>query len=208
MIIVPAVGLLGAAFGVSEFLLNVFKYSRRRDGGADAGSLPLIWIVILVSMFIGMLLTSYAPAAALPAGPGLYIAGFTVFGIGALLRWYSIFHLGRFFTVDVRVGDDHKVIDTGPYRQIRHPSYTGVLLEFIGFAICVGNALSMVVTSLLRMLGSVLFRNIRSFTTVALSSCSGMPELSTARGPFMCRVSISSVSKRPSPSVSSHWPIE
>ena len=145
MIIAPAVGLLGAAFGVSEFLLNVFKYSRRRDGGADAGSLPLIWIVILVSMFIGMLLTSYVPAAALPTGPGLYIAGFTVFGIGALLRWYSIFHLGRFFTVDVRVGDDHKVIDTGPYRWIRHPSYTGVLLEFIGFAVCVGNALSMVV---------------------------------------------------------------
>lgn len=145
MSIVPAVGFLGAAFGISEFLLNVFKYSRTREGGADAGSLPLIWIVILVSMLIGMLIPSYVPGAALPTDRGLYIAGFTVFGIGALLRWYSIFYLGRFFTVDVRVGADHKVIDTGPYRWIRHPSYTGVLLEFIGFAICVGNALSMLV---------------------------------------------------------------
>jgi protein-S-isoprenylcysteine O-methyltransferase Ste14 len=145
MIIVPAFGFVGLAFGLSEFLLNVFKHSRRHDSGTDAGSLPLIWIVILVSMLIGMLLASYVPAAALPTGPGLYIAGFTIFGIGALIRWYSIFYLGRFFTVDVRVSADHKVIDTGPYRLIRHPSYTGVLLEFIGFAICVGNVLSMVV---------------------------------------------------------------
>ena len=145
MTIVPAVGLLGLAFGLSEFLLNVFKRSKRRDAGADAGSLRLIWIVILISMFIGMLVANSVPGAALPNGRGLYVAGFTIFGIGALLRWYSIFYLGRFFTVDVRVGEDHQVIDTGPYRWVRHPSYTGVLLEFIGFALCVGNALSMVV---------------------------------------------------------------
>ena len=95
MIIVPAVGLLGLAFGLSEFLLNVFKHSRRHDSGTDAGSLPLIWIVILVSMLIGLLLTRYVPSAALATGPGLYVAGFTIFGIGALLRWYSIFYLGH-----------------------------------------------------------------------------------------------------------------
>jgi protein-S-isoprenylcysteine O-methyltransferase len=56
------------------------------------------------------------------------------------LRWYSIFFLGRFFTVDVAVAADQHVIDTGPYRFIRHPSYTGVLLAFLGLALCFGNA--------------------------------------------------------------------
>ncbi|HEY0682702.1 MAG TPA: isoprenylcysteine carboxylmethyltransferase family protein [Steroidobacter sp.] len=63
--------------------------------------------------------------------------GVVIFVSGAALRWYAIFYLGPYFTVDVRVGD------TGPYRFVRHPSYTGVLLEFLGFALFIGNAWSM-----------------------------------------------------------------
>jgi protein-S-isoprenylcysteine O-methyltransferase len=61
------------------------------------------------------------------------------------LRWYSIFYLGRFFTVDVQVSADHQLIDSGPYRFIRHPSYTGILFEFLGFGLCLGNWLSVLI---------------------------------------------------------------
>jgi len=41
--------------------------------------------------------------------------------------------------VDVAIAADHRVIDTGPYRHIRHPSYAGALLAFAGYGICLGN---------------------------------------------------------------------
>ena len=54
----------------------------------------------------------------------------------------SISYLGRFFTVDVAIAQGHELIESGPYRFIRHPSYTGALLAFLGFALTLGNWLA------------------------------------------------------------------
>jgi protein-S-isoprenylcysteine O-methyltransferase len=64
---------------------------------------------------------------------------------GLVLRWWSIIHLGRFFTVDVAIASDHRVVDSGPYRLVRHPSYTGVLLVVAGIGVCFGNLVSLLV---------------------------------------------------------------
>ena len=56
--------------------------------------------------------------------------------------------LGKFFTVDVATHDDHSLVDTGPFRFVRHPSYTGLLLEFCGFGVSLGNGLSLLVVIL------------------------------------------------------------
>jgi protein-S-isoprenylcysteine O-methyltransferase Ste14 len=45
--------------------------------------------------------------------------------------------LGRFFSLTVRVAEDHRVVVKGPYRLVRHPSYAGVLITFIGLALAV-----------------------------------------------------------------------
>jgi protein-S-isoprenylcysteine O-methyltransferase Ste14 len=47
--------------------------------------------------------------------------------------------LGRFFTVDVTIEKDHEQVERGPFRLVRHPSYTGVLLAFVGFALTLRN---------------------------------------------------------------------
>lgn len=65
-----------------------------------------------------------------------------------VLRWYSIIHLGRFFTVNVAIAADHQLVDTGAYRFVRHPSYTDALLAFIGFAMVLRNWASVLVISL------------------------------------------------------------
>ena len=62
-----------------------------------------------------------------------------MFAAGLALRWYAILYLGRFFTVNVAISRDHRLIDTGPYRLIRHPSYTGALMAFLGLGVCIGN---------------------------------------------------------------------
>jgi protein-S-isoprenylcysteine O-methyltransferase Ste14 len=63
---------------------------------------------------------------------------------GALCRWtasalVAIITLGRFFTVDVTIEKDHQLVERGPFRMVRHPSYTGVLLAFVGLALTLGN---------------------------------------------------------------------
>jgi protein-S-isoprenylcysteine O-methyltransferase len=62
-----------------------------------------------------------------------------LFVVGLLLRWWAIITLGRFFTVDVTIEKDHEVVERGPFRWVRHPSYTGVLLAFVGVALSLRN---------------------------------------------------------------------
>src|SRR3546814_7056360 len=59
------------------------------------------------------------------------------------LRWWSSRVLARHFTVDVTIHPDHELVRRGPYRLLRHPSYTGLLVTFLGFALCLGNWLSL-----------------------------------------------------------------
>ena len=42
------------------------------------------------------------------------VVGLALMVSGLLLRWWSVVHLGRYFTVNVAVADDHRVVDTGP----------------------------------------------------------------------------------------------
>jgi protein-S-isoprenylcysteine O-methyltransferase Ste14 len=58
---------------------------------------------------------------------------------GIVLRQWAVALLGRYFTTDVRVHPGQAVIDTGPYRWVRHPSYTGLLLTLVGIALALGN---------------------------------------------------------------------
>jgi protein-S-isoprenylcysteine O-methyltransferase len=53
--------------------------------------------------------------------------------------------LGRFFTFKLTVQSDQRVVDSGPYRVVRHPSYSGVLLSGFGTAVALGNWVSLVV---------------------------------------------------------------
>ncbi|PWN90591.1 hypothetical protein FA10DRAFT_267041 [Acaromyces ingoldii] len=57
---------------------------------------------------------------------------------GGSLRLYCYHTLGHFFTFELAVQVDQKVIQTGPYAYVRHPSYTGILLVALGVAIAMG----------------------------------------------------------------------
>ncbi len=76
------------------------------------------------------------------ARPALRVVGVALFAAGPAIRWYAIVHLGRFFTVDVAIAANHRFIDTGSYRFVRHPSYTGALMAFFGPALRLANWVS------------------------------------------------------------------
>ena len=61
---------------------------------------------------------------------------------GMAIRWASILTLGRLFTVNVAIHAEHRLVESGPYRFVRHPSYTGLILAFLGVGVSFGDGLS------------------------------------------------------------------
>jgi protein-S-isoprenylcysteine O-methyltransferase len=135
----PSAGMLGLAYLISEVLLAVTKRSRAGSTGKDANSLRLLWVVIGVSIYLALTAIHRWPDATLPHRQSFAALGVVLFVLGVALRWYSIIHLGRFFTVDVAIAKDHQLVETGPYRVLRHPSYTGALVAFVGWGLSLGN---------------------------------------------------------------------
>lgn len=54
---------------------------------------------------------------------------------GTLLRLYSIKILGKYFSASVEIKDNHQIVRTGPFKLLRHPSYTGAYTAMLGSAI-------------------------------------------------------------------------
>jgi protein-S-isoprenylcysteine O-methyltransferase Ste14 len=100
----------------------------------DRGSGPLIIFTVFVSIILAFAF-GYAGIGVLP-DCAFYLGIFLMF-LGILVRQWAIAVLGRFFSLTVRVAEDHRVVVKGPYRLVRHPSYTGVLITFIGLALAV-----------------------------------------------------------------------
>ena len=123
-----------------EVVIFVRSFFRRGAQMRDRGSFFVVFGSIFVGFFLGGVLAAAAPGAAIHAGRyPVFFAGLVIMAAGIALRFAAVIVLGRFFTFVVMVGSDQHVVDTGPYRWIRHPSYTGALLTLFGFLLCAGN---------------------------------------------------------------------
>ena len=151
-----AATLAGMSYGVvivAELGLAV-RTLRAGFAGARRGG---HWALVLgptAGIILGVRAAEGVPALTLP-GPGWwpFALGLVLIWTGAALRWWAVLELGRFFQLTVVVQDDHRVVDTGPYRVVRHPSYSGLLLVFVGIGFTFGNWLSVASCLVLPLLG-------------------------------------------------------
>ncbi len=137
--------IIGPLWGASEFCLMLFKRSKSGAVSKDRHSLGIIWLVTLAAVALGIVAAYQLRFGRLPASRPAVVIACGLFILGVVLRWYAILHLGRFFTVNVAIHSDHQVVDSGPYRFIRHPSYTGGLLTAVGFSMTLNNWASFVI---------------------------------------------------------------
>ena len=98
----------------------------------DRSSLRLMWNVVGICMVITVLAARLLPQWHWPVPEWFHHLSVGIFLIGMSWRWKAILYLGKYFTVDISVQPRQPVIDTGPYRLIRHPAYLGSLLMFLG----------------------------------------------------------------------------
>lgn len=82
---------------------------------------------------IGLLARRFAPDT-----PGVRDAGIVLAFCGVFLAIWARRHIGRYWSSNVTVKVDHKLIQSGPYARMRHPIYSGLLLAMIGTALAVG----------------------------------------------------------------------
>jgi protein-S-isoprenylcysteine O-methyltransferase Ste14 len=73
------------------------------------------------------------------------VVGLLIMCVGTAIRLWAVVVLGRFFRPTVVLQPEHRVIEDGPYRFVRHPSYTGILLVQAGFGLALGNFLSLAI---------------------------------------------------------------
>ncbi|KAI0060185.1 hypothetical protein BV25DRAFT_1807916 [Artomyces pyxidatus] len=66
----------------------------------------------------------------------IFVAGVASTFLGMVIRVACFRELGRFFTYQLAIRDKHKLITTGPYSIVRHPSYTGIWLAHGGMTAC------------------------------------------------------------------------
>jgi protein-S-isoprenylcysteine O-methyltransferase Ste14 len=122
------------------------KVSRKGASIQDRGSMGILiglqWFGLALNFLLGRLL----PAAAIPwHRTTLFLLGVALLLLGVALRWYAIWTLGRYFTRDVAVSTDQKVVQNGPYRSIRHPAYSGTFLTMVGVGLAMTNWASLIV---------------------------------------------------------------
>jgi len=143
-------------FVVSE--LRVRLRSGRNPHGSqfDRTSLLVVQATAIGGVGGAVLLTRRLPGAALAGARWpLFVAGLVLMCAGISLRQWAVATLGRFFTIDVRVQPGQTVVDRGPYRWVRHPSYTGLILTFLGFGLALGNIAALAAAFLVPTVGLV-----------------------------------------------------
>jgi protein-S-isoprenylcysteine O-methyltransferase Ste14 len=69
--------------------------------------------------------------------PWLQAVGLAIFLLGLALAVWARVYLGRNWGMPMSEKVDPELVTTGPYRAIRHPIYSGIILAMVGTAVAV-----------------------------------------------------------------------
>lgn len=127
----------------SEIVIGITRDRPASLPSQDRFSGPAVIGPIVIAMWAGYFAGRDFPAAAITPHPLLFGLGIALAVAGIALRWWAILTLGRFFTTSVTTRPGQTVVQAGPYRLVRHPSYTGMLLTVLGLLLSSANWISL-----------------------------------------------------------------
>jgi protein-S-isoprenylcysteine O-methyltransferase len=122
--------------------LVVFGRRTRTAKSADRLSLVLIVLANWVGLGFGTALAYAGVGLFRPLTPAVQCAGIVIMLAGIGTRSIAVFQLGRYHMPNVATYSDHKLIDSGLYGLVRHPSYLGAFIAFLGYGLGLGSWLA------------------------------------------------------------------
>ena len=134
--------VISSLWFLSEILINILTRSKKSEAKShDKNSLSVIWIVILLSIATGVFIAFAFPRF----GAVKYFSGLFLMIIGISIRLITVFSLKSYFNANVAIHHDHKLKTDGIFKKVRHPSYSGSLLTFLGLGLTLGNWISLLI---------------------------------------------------------------
>lgn len=115
---------------------NVFDRSAKTTATPGARGERLHGLVLALGIVIIVVAPVTRRAGTLWVNPPLLDwAMVLVIAAGIAWCWWARLHLGRLWSAEVTRKEGHHVVETGPYRLVRHPIYTGFIAIYVGMAV-------------------------------------------------------------------------
>lgn len=131
---------------VSEYVgANIIPYFRRHGtkvNKEDRWSRLSLASAMYISVFVAFYFASNS-IALMPSWT--FYPGIFLMILGIVIRQWSIAVLGSFFSLDVGTQKGQKVVKNGPYKLVRHPSYTGILLTMVGIGLALQSWVAVII---------------------------------------------------------------
>lgn len=118
--------------------IGVKKNIRRRSLRWEAGIRILAVAAIILLARMPSARTFFEQQQPIGVDSILGVSGLIVCFAGFALAVWARLHLGRNWGMPMSLKEGHELVTTGPYRYVRHPIYSGILLAFLGSALVAG----------------------------------------------------------------------
>jgi len=134
-----------APWVISEVILLILVRSKNNSINRDEGSIVKLNATIYICVALGVILGFLGIGHIRGFGFIIPWMGLCLIVIGLIIRWVSILTLRKYFTTNVVIQSDHRIIKSGIYRVVRHPSYSGSIISFFGLGLVFVNWLSIII---------------------------------------------------------------
>jgi len=137
-------------YGFFEIFMAIKQNPKRKQNIIKSGDRGSIWILYLLMAFgcFSAFSIGATTIGRIDHWDAFFALGSIFIIIGLIIRLSSIFTLKQQFTFTVTIIENHELIETGLFKFIRHPSYLGGLLIFIGISTSLSNWLSIILMTL------------------------------------------------------------
>jgi protein-S-isoprenylcysteine O-methyltransferase Ste14 len=135
---------------IAYWLVSAFKRKRTKSRESMLQRLSYIlplWVMWML-LFRESVTFPWLNIRFVPDAPAVAWIGTALTAAGIAIACWARYHLGENWSGTVTLKENHELIRTGPYRNIRHPIYTGILLALLGTAIAVGEVRAIIAVAI------------------------------------------------------------